>query len=124
MLTLSPGTKVHLAILPTDMRKGFDGLYAQANRIVGVDSFDGHLLLFRSKSVAVKERVKTEQLQIEKLRLKIDKLLRRSFGQSSERTEAELQGLLFSSEYLEMNLGHNQALLDIDWKGFSKNARR
>ena len=48
-IALAPGTKVHLALAPVDMRKGFDGLAAAVQRILARDPFCGHLFLFRSK---------------------------------------------------------------------------
>jgi len=48
-IALAPGTKVHLALAPVDMRKGFDGLAAAVQQILARDPFCGHLFLFRSK---------------------------------------------------------------------------
>src|SRR4051794_3457590 len=50
MIQVAPGTKVYLACRPVSMRYGFDGLAAQAKRVVDGDPFSGHLFLFRSKS--------------------------------------------------------------------------
>ena len=37
MLTIAPGVKVYLACKPTDMRRGFDGLAADAAQVLRVD---------------------------------------------------------------------------------------
>lgn len=50
MIQVAPGTKVYLACRPVSMRYGFDGLAAQAKRVVDGDPFSGHLFLFRSKN--------------------------------------------------------------------------
>jgi transposase len=49
VIQVAPGTKVYLACRPVSMRYGFDGLAAQAKRVVDGDPFSGHLFLFRSK---------------------------------------------------------------------------
>ena len=61
---------------------------------------------------AIKEENRAFRLQVEKLQLRIDKLLRVQFDNSSERFTDELQGLLFSSEDLEIGIAYNQARLD------------
>ncbi|MBI4183841.1 MAG: IS66 family insertion sequence element accessory protein TnpB [Proteobacteria bacterium] len=43
------GTRIYLALAPTDMRKGFDGLAAQVHQVLACDPFCGHLFLFRGK---------------------------------------------------------------------------
>ena len=48
MITLPPGTKVWLACQPVSMRKGFDGLAAEAAKVIGADPFSGAVFLFRS----------------------------------------------------------------------------
>ena len=52
MIQVAPGTKVYLACRPVSMRYGFDGLAAQAKRVVDGDPFSGHLFFS-----AVKERI-------------------------------------------------------------------
>jgi transposase len=49
MLTLSPQVKVFLALLPTDMRKGFDSLAALVQETLQLDPLSGHLFVFRSR---------------------------------------------------------------------------
>ena len=49
MIALAPGTKVYLACKPVSMQKGFDGLTALAQQVLGADPYSGHLFLFRGK---------------------------------------------------------------------------
>ena len=46
---LPAGTRVWLAAGATDMRKGFDGLAAQAQTVLGQDPFSGHVFCFRGR---------------------------------------------------------------------------
>ena len=46
---LPAGTRVWLAAGPTDMRKGFDSLAAQAQTVLGQDPFSGHVFCFRGR---------------------------------------------------------------------------
>ena len=48
MLTLSRTTRVFLSTEPTDMRKGFDGLFALVENVIREDPFSGHLFVFRN----------------------------------------------------------------------------
>jgi transposase len=48
-LSVAGGTRIYLALEPTDMRKGFDGLAAQVSHVLWHDPFSGHLFLFRGK---------------------------------------------------------------------------
>jgi len=43
MLNISRTTRVFLAREPTDMRKGFDGLFAIVETVITEDPFSGHL---------------------------------------------------------------------------------
>ena len=49
MLTLSRTTRVFLATRPTDMRKGFDGLFGLVESVIREDPFSGHLFVFRNQ---------------------------------------------------------------------------
>ena len=49
MLSLSSTTRVFLATEPTDMRKGFDGLFALVENVIREDPFSGHLFVFRNR---------------------------------------------------------------------------
>ncbi|MDX1425121.1 MAG: IS66 family insertion sequence element accessory protein TnpB [Kiloniellales bacterium] len=48
-LSVAGGTRIYLALAPTDMRKGFDGLAAQVSHVLRRDPFSGQLFLFRGK---------------------------------------------------------------------------
>jgi transposase len=48
MLNLARTTRVFLATQPTDMRKGFDGLFALVETVIQEDPFSGHLFVFRN----------------------------------------------------------------------------
>ncbi len=49
MLNLSRTTRVFLATEPTDLRKGFDGLFALVENVIQEDPFSGHLFVFRNQ---------------------------------------------------------------------------
>lgn len=49
MLMLPPGTRIYLCTEPCDMRRGFDGLLAEAKRRCHSDPFTGHLFIFVGK---------------------------------------------------------------------------
>lgn len=49
MLSPGAGTKIYLALDAVDMRRGFDGLAAQAAEVLKLDPFSGALFLFRGK---------------------------------------------------------------------------
>jgi transposase len=48
MLSFSRTTRVFLATQSTDMRKGFDGLFALVENVIQEDPFSGHLFVFRN----------------------------------------------------------------------------
>lgn len=49
MLAVAPGVKVYLACKPVDMRRGFDGLAADAAQVLRVDPYSGAVIVFRSR---------------------------------------------------------------------------
>ena len=49
MLSLSPAVRIHLAVDPTDMRKGFDGLLGLVMASGRADPYSGHLFVFLSR---------------------------------------------------------------------------
>lgn len=49
MLSIPRTTRVFLATEPTDMRKGFDGLFALVENVIREDPFSGHLFVFRNR---------------------------------------------------------------------------
>jgi transposase len=46
MFALSPATKIYLAAGATDLRKGFDGLCAMVEGVLGGAPLSGHVFLF------------------------------------------------------------------------------
>jgi transposase len=55
MLSVSPGTRIYLAIEPVDLRRGHDGLTALVRTRFGMDPLEGHLFVFVGRRV---DRVK------------------------------------------------------------------
>ncbi len=49
MLAIGPATKILLATGVTDMRKGFNGLYAMVAHVLGEDPLCGHVFVFCSR---------------------------------------------------------------------------
>ncbi|MCK6572256.1 IS66 family insertion sequence element accessory protein TnpB [Myxococcota bacterium] len=49
MLSLSPAVRIHLAVAPTDMRKGIDGLLGLVAAGTRADPYSGHLFVFLSR---------------------------------------------------------------------------
>ena len=49
MIPVPARTRVWLAAGVTDMRKGFDGLSALAEKVLGQDPYSGHLSVFRGR---------------------------------------------------------------------------
>jgi len=55
MLSLSPATRIFVAIAPVDMRRSFNGLYAHVQTVLSQDPLSGHLFIFTNK---LKNRIK------------------------------------------------------------------
>lgn len=49
MLSLSPATRVFVALAPVDMRKSFNGLYTYAQAVLQQSPTSGHLFVFTNK---------------------------------------------------------------------------
>lgn len=49
MLSLSAAVRIHFAVEPCDMRRGFDALAAMVSEHLGEDPLSGHLFIFRSR---------------------------------------------------------------------------
>ena len=49
MIAIPSGVRIYLAMGPTDMRKGFDGLSMLAQEVLKQEPFSGHLFVFRGK---------------------------------------------------------------------------
>jgi transposase len=50
MLSLPPSTRIYVATAPTDMRRGFDGLFALVRDTLALDPYSGHLFVFRNRA--------------------------------------------------------------------------
>ena len=55
MLSVSPATRVVVALSPVDMRKSFNGLYAHVQTVLDQDPISGHLFVFTNR---LKNRIK------------------------------------------------------------------
>jgi len=55
MLTLSPATRIFVALTPVDMRMSFNGLYAQVETTLKESPLSGHLFVFTNR---LRNRVK------------------------------------------------------------------
>src|SRR5437870_1556086 len=49
MLQISPQSKIFLATVPIDFRRGIDGLVAACKQVLSMDPFQGQLFLFRNR---------------------------------------------------------------------------
>jgi transposase len=49
VLTISPATRIFVAINPVDMRLGFNGLHALTQTVLNQDVQSGHLFVFTNK---------------------------------------------------------------------------
>src|SRR5712671_7722548 len=49
VLSVSPATRVFVALNPVDMRLSFNGLYAQVQSVLGQDPLTGHLFVFTNR---------------------------------------------------------------------------
>ena len=50
MIGLSTTAKIYICTMPTDMRKGFDGLSGLAEHVMKQDPLSGHLFVFRNRN--------------------------------------------------------------------------
>lgn len=50
MLSVSPATRIFVALSPVDMRKGFNGLYAYVQGVLQQDPLSGHLFVFTNRT--------------------------------------------------------------------------
>ena len=55
MLSVSPATRILVALNPLDMRKSFNGLYAYVLSVLGENPISGHLFVFTNR---LRNRVK------------------------------------------------------------------
>jgi transposase len=49
MLSVSPATRVFVALKPIDMRRSFNGLYAEVQSVLNEDPLSGHLFVFTNR---------------------------------------------------------------------------
>lgn len=49
MLSISPATRIFVALNPVDMRLGFNGLYALTQTVLNQPVLSGHLFVFTNK---------------------------------------------------------------------------
>ena len=49
MLSISPATRIFVALTAVDMRRSFNGLYAQVQTVLGQDPLTGHLFVFANR---------------------------------------------------------------------------
>ena len=49
MLSLSPATRIFVALAPVDMRQGFNGLYVWVQTVLGQEPTSGHWFVFLNK---------------------------------------------------------------------------
>jgi transposase len=49
MLSLSPATRIFVAVQAMDMRRGFNGLYAWVQTVLGEEPTSGHWFVFLNK---------------------------------------------------------------------------
>jgi transposase len=50
MLSLSPATRIFVALEPVDLRQSFNGLSARVQSVLAQDPLSGHLFLFTNRS--------------------------------------------------------------------------
>jgi transposase len=50
MLSLSPATRIFVALEPVDLRRSFNGLSARVQSVLAQDPTSGHLFLFTNRS--------------------------------------------------------------------------
>ena len=49
MLSLSPATRIFVAVEPVDMRKSFNGLYAHVQAVLQQDVLSGHIFVYTNR---------------------------------------------------------------------------
>lgn len=77
MLSLSPATRVFVALEPVDMRRSFNGLYAAVESVLQQDPLSGHFFIFTNRP---RNRVKILYFDGSGLWICAKRLERGSFG--------------------------------------------
>lgn len=95
MLTISRATRVFLATRPTDMRKGFDGLFALVENVIHEDPFSGHLFVFRNHR---RDRLKILWWDRDGLAIFYKRLERGSYQFPTDSVSAPSNGLASAGE--------------------------
>ena len=116
MLTLPPTVRVFVSLLPTDMRRSFDGLAALTREIIRQDPLSGHLFAFFNRP---RDRVKIllwdrsgYTLWYKRLEEGVFKLPRSGEGHepSMELTAAELSLILEGLDLANVRRHHRFAM--------------
>lgn len=100
MLSLSPSVQTFLCALPTDMRRGFDGLMRMAEEHLQRNVLDGGLYVFINKR---RDRVKLLYWDNDGLAIWYKRLEKGSF--EMPRIESDKTSVTLSSTELAMLLG-------------------
>jgi transposase len=77
MLSVSPATRIFVALNPVDMRKSFNGLYAHIRAVLEQDPLSGHLFVYTNR---LRNRVKVVWFDGSGLWVCAKRLERGSFG--------------------------------------------
>ena len=77
MLSVSPATRIFVALNPVDMRKSFNGLYAHIQVVLEQDPLSGHLFVYANR---LRNRVKVVYFDGSGLWVCAKRLERGSFG--------------------------------------------
>lgn len=77
MLSVSPATRIFVALSPVDMRKSFNGLYAHIQVVLQQDPLSGHLFVYTNR---LRNRVKVVWFDGSGLWVCAKRLERGSFG--------------------------------------------
>jgi transposase len=77
MLSVSPATRIFVALSPVDMRKSFNGLYAHIQTVLQQDPLSGHLFIYTNR---LRNRVKLVWFDGSGLWVCAKRLERGSFG--------------------------------------------
>lgn len=77
MLSVSPATRIFVALNPVDMRKSFNGLYAHIQVVLQEDPLSGHLFIYTNR---LRNRVKVVWFDGSGLWVCAKRLERGSFG--------------------------------------------
>jgi transposase len=121
MLTISRTTRVFLATEPTDLRKGFDGLFALVENVICEDPFSGHLFVFRNQR---RDRLKVLWWDRDGLAIFYKRLERGSYEFPTDRMRKRASAPGGDSRRLEIRADELALLLEgIDLQSVKRRAR-